>query len=201
MIKAFLFDYDGVITQGVDVKVPSERLAENLGISIEEATNSLVSIWDGYSVGELSMEEMWKGIENHLGKKISSDKRDIWFGWDELTPIPFMLKFVGDLKSKGYPVGLVSNVFLETADIIRQNGGYDSFDFTVLSCEVGARKPDQKIYEYAMEKLNGINTSEVVFLDDRQHSIDGAREFGLNTIHVINHENAMKEVYSLIKHT
>jgi len=69
VIKAFLFDYDGVITQGVDVKVPSERLAENLGISIEEATNSLVSIWDGYSVGELSMEEMWKGIENHLGKK------------------------------------------------------------------------------------------------------------------------------------
>lgn len=197
-MQAFLFDYDGVITPGVDVKIPAERLARNAGVSVDEASGAIVEIWNGYSTGKSSFDEAWAGIEGYLGKKISGDKRDIWFKWKDLTPIPSMLTFVKELKTKGYPVGLVSNVFQETADIIRQNGGYDSFDFTILSCEVGARKPDRKIYELAMDKLEGIDKSKVVFLDDRQHAIDGAREFGLHAIHVVDRDDAIKEVYRLL---
>ncbi len=197
-MKAFLFDYDGVITPGVDVKIPAKRLANNANVTIDKASEAITEIWDGYSTGKLSFEETWINIEKQLGKKISTDKRDIWFGWKDLTPIPFMLTFVVELKTRGYPVGLLSNVFQETADVIRLNGGYDRFDFTILSCEVGVRKPDRKIYEIAMNKLEGIDKSEVVFLDDRQHAIDGAKEFGLQTIHVLNQEDAIKEVYQLL---
>lgn len=198
MIKAFIFDYDGVMTPGVDVNIPTERLAKNADVSVDEATKAVVGIWGAYSTGELSFEEAWIKIEQQLGKEVPAEKRDIWFGWKDLTPISSMLTFVDELKSKGYPIGLLSNVFQEIADIIRQNGGYDRFDFTILSCEVGARKPDRKIYELAMEKLKGIDKNEVVFLDDRQHAIDGAKDFGLNTIHVTSREDAIKEVYELI---
>lgn len=199
MIKAFLFDYDGVITPGVDVKLPAERLAKNVGISIDEASDMIMAIWDGYSTGRLSADRVWDIIETQLGKKVSAEDRNIWHTWDELKPIPFMIEFVEELKSKGYRIGLLSNVFQETADVIRQNGGYKNFDFTILSYEVGAKKPDSKIYECAMQKLEGINVQEVVFLDDRQQCIDGAKDFCLNTVHVTNHQNAIEEVTRLIK--
>lgn len=198
MIKAFLFDYDGVITKGVDVNIPAERLAKNADVSIDEATNAIKNIWDGYSTGALSKDEIWVSVENELGKEVEQDKRDIWFGWEELMPIDSMLELVGNIKSAGFPVGLVSNVFQETADVIRLNGGYSNFDFTILSCEVGAREPDRLIYQSAMEHLSGIHANEVMFLDDRQRCIDGANEFGLNTILVANREEAIMKVSRLI---
>lgn len=199
MIKAFLFDYDGVITPGVDVRLPAGRLAKNIGVSIDDASNAIMNTWDGYSTGRLSVTKAWDSIETQLGKKVPNEQRNIWHTWDELKPIPFMLEFVEELQSKGYRVGLISNVFKETADLIRQNGVYNKFDFTILSYEVGAKKPDPKIYECAMQKLEGVNVNEVVFLDDRQHCIDGAKDFGLNTIHVTSHQNAIEEVRRLLE--
>lgn len=198
MIKAFLFDYDGVISQGVDVTLPAKRLAHNVGVTEASAVEIIKSIWDDYSTGRSTSDEVWKNIEDQLDAKVPEDKRDIWHTWDELKPLPFMLDFVEELQSKGYPVGLLSNVFKETADIICSNHGYDSFSFTILSCDAGYRKPDPKIYRLAMEKLPGIKTDEVLFLDDREHCILGAKDFGLQTIHVTDHMVAIEQVRHLI---
>ena len=201
MIKAILFDYDGVISQGVDVMLPAKRLAENISISEDRATELIKSIWDDYSTGRSSSDEVWNTIESQLGVKVPDEKRNIWHTWSELESLPYMLDFVSRLKSKGYQVGLLSNVFKETADIIRDNGGYDNFDFTILSCEVGSRKPEREVYAAAMKKLPGIQPGEVLFLDDREHSIAGAKDFGLKTIHVTNHKEAVEQVNSLLDST
>lgn len=201
MIKAFLFDYDGVISQGVDVMLPAKRLADNVGVSEDEATTLIKSIWDDYSTGRASSDEVWNTIESKLGLKVPDEKRNIWHTWSELEPLLYMLDFVSTLKSKGYHVGLLSNVFKETAGIIRDNGGYDNFDFTILSCEVGARKPEREVYVAAMKKLPGIHPGEVLFLDDREHCIVGAKDFGLQTIHVTNHKETVKQVNNLLDST
>jgi len=198
MIKAFLFDYDGVISQGVDVTLPAKRLAHNVGISEARAAEVIKSIWNDYSTGRLSSNDAWNSIEDQLGTNIPDEKRNIWRTRDELKPLPYMLEFVNGLKSKGYRAGLLSNVFKDTADMIRESGGYDSFDFTILSCEVGARKPDAKVYAMAMKELPGIQPNEVLFLDDREHCILGAKEFGLQTIHVTDHKVAIEQVNRLI---
>lgn len=198
MIKAFLFDYDGVISQGVDVTLPAKRLADNVGIPEDVAAGIIKSIWGDYSTGRSSNNDVWHSIENQLGMRVSDEKRNIWHTWEELRPLPYMLEFVNELKSKGYLVGLLSNVFKDTADVIRDNGGYESFDFTILSCEVGARKPEPQVYTIAMEKLSGIQPNEVLFLDDREHCILGAKEFGLQTIHVTDHKAAIEQANGVI---
>lgn len=198
MIKAFLFDYDGVISQGVDVTLPAKRLAHNIGISEVKASELIKTIWDNYSRGESTSDDVWNTIQNQIGANVPTEKRNIWHTWDELKPLPYMLDFVDELKSKGYQVGLLSNVFKETADIIRDNGGYRSFDFTILSCEAGARKPEPGIYALAMKKLPGIQPGEVLFLDDRERCILGAKEFGLQTIHVTDHKMAIEQIDNLI---
>jgi len=198
MIKAFLFDYDGVISQGVDVTLPAKRLAHNVGISEARAAEIIKSIWNGYSTSKLSSDEVWSSIEDQLAMSIPDEKRNIWHTRDELKPLPYMLEFVNGLKSKGYRVGLLSNVFRETAGMIRVSGGYDSFDFTSLSYEVGARKPESKVYAMAMKELPGIQPNEVLFLDDREHCILGAKKFGLQTIHVTDHKAAIEQVSRVI---
>jgi HAD superfamily hydrolase (TIGR01509 family) len=197
MIKALLFDYDGVITAGVKDGIPATRLASNLGISYDEAAMWIVSIWDGFSTGMMSESEAWQKIEEQYGKPIAPKQRNIWYTWDELLPIPKMLELVRKLKEKGYPVGLASNVLPVTAQLIRKNGGYDEFDFLVLSYQAGARKPDTKIYDTAMANLKDIPAEEVLFLDDRKPCTDAAGKLGMKTILVTNHDEAIKEVLAL----
>lgn len=199
MIKAILFDYDGVMTAGVEDGIPSRRLAKELGITYEKASEWIMNAWDEYSTGRATEEETWNTIESQYGQPIGPSQRDIWYTWEELTPLPEMVDLVKQVKAAGYKVGIVSNVFQQTADIIRAGGGYDGFDFVVLSYEVGARKPEAKIYEEALSHLEGLAPDEVLFLDDRERGTLGAEALGIQTIHVTNHAEAINEVQKLIK--
>jgi len=198
MIKAILFDYDGVITAGVKDNVPATRLAENLNVSIEKTSEWIVGVWDGFSTGKMNEQEAWQKIEEQYGQPISAAQRDIWYTWEELQPLPEMLELVRNLKSKGYDIGLLSNVLPVTAQLIRENGGYDDFDFLVLSCEVGARKPAPLMYETALAKLKDTTPEEVVYLDDREPLTVAASELGIKSIHVTDHAVAINTLEQLI---
>lgn len=198
MIKAFLFDYDGVITAGVPDNSTGVRLGRNLGISTEEASKLIVSIWNEFSTGRMSEREAWQKIERQYGKPISDRQRDAWNTWDELRPLPKMLELVRTLKSKGYPVGLLSNVLPVTAQLIHQNGGYDDFDFVVLSCEVGARKPNAKMYHTALSKFKDIKPDEVLYLDDREPLTIAASKLGIQSLHVSSHDKTIRAVLGLV---
>lgn len=198
MLKAFLFDYDGVMSMGVKDGIPASRLAENLAVSFEQASMWIISIWDGFSTGGLNEEEAWRIIEEQYGQPIRIEKRDIWYTWKELKPLPEMVELASLVKSKGYLVGLLSNVLPVTVSVIREHGGYNSFDFLTLSCEVGARKPDTKIYEAALSNLEGIVAEEVVFMDDREPCVSAASLLGMNAFHLTDHMQAIQQVHKLI---
>lgn len=55
----------------------------------------------------------------------------------------------------------------------------------ILSYEVGARKPDREIYEAAFETakrvLPDLQPAEVLFIDDLERNVEGARQFGFDS--------------------
>lgn len=68
------------------------------------------------------------------------------------------------------------------------------FDVFISSAEVGLRKPDRKIYELAVKKLDefdrqkggtGIKAEDILFLDDIGENLKTAREMGMRTIKVL----------------
>lgn len=68
------------------------------------------------------------------------------------------------------------------------------FDVFVASAEVGMRKPDARIYELAVKKLDefdrqkggeGVKAEEVLFLDDIGENLKTAREMGMRTMKVV----------------
>lgn len=201
MIKAFLFDYDGVITKAMPDGTLASRLAKNLNISEALASEWIAEIWAPLLIGKLSEDEVFRFFEAKYGKPIAQKDRDVWFRWEDLTPLPIMIALVRKLKNQGYLLGVLSNATASTKEEIRKNGGYDDFDFVILSSEVGSKKPDATIFEAALKKLPGIKPNEVVFLDDRETATIAAAKLGLKTILVKDHAKAIREIEDIISQT
>jgi putative hydrolase of the HAD superfamily len=71
------------------------------------------------------------------------------------------------------------------------------FDVVVESAKVGVRKPDRRFYELACE-LAGVAPDEVVFLDDLGVNLKPAREMGMTTIKVVDADEAIDELWSVL---
>lgn len=198
MIRAFLFDYGGVMTAHGKGGELGERLGKILDMSPEQAYRLLATAWDDFSVGEISEEKLWQGIESRSGKKVPLEQRGIWNTWESSRPLAQMRELVQMLKSKGYIVGLVSNVIPNTLEEINRNGGYDDFDFLILSCEIGYAKPDPEIYKHALDYLPGISTNEVVFIDDQERFLLPAQKLGMKTILAGTPEQVITDVQNLV---
>ena len=199
MIKAFLFDYGGVMSSGGKGTEPAERLATHLGIDFNEADGLLKRRLGDFVMGKISHDSLWKEIEALYGAPISNDKRDIWNSWEKnLKPYPDMLALLSQLKTDGYTVGLLSNVVPHVAKDLQEHGAYQLFDFTILSCEAGYAKPDKEIYELALSKLPGVKPEEVIFVDDQERCLVPAKEMGMHTILAQNPTQIKEDIHNLL---
>ena len=71
------------------------------------------------------------------------------------------------------------------------------FDEIIESSKVGIRKPDQKIYEMACDRL-GLMCSEIIYLDDLGINLKPARLMGISTIKVFSEEQAINDLGAMI---
>jgi putative hydrolase of the HAD superfamily len=85
------------------------------------------------------------------------------------------------LRKNGYLVPVLSNVNPITVRFNKARGWYDVFSHLILSCEVGAAKPEKKIYRIALQKI-GMSPRECVFIDDHLTCIKTARDMGMRAI-------------------
>ncbi|HEX2915235.1 MAG TPA: HAD family hydrolase [Chloroflexia bacterium] len=89
------------------------------------------------------------------------------------------------LKKRGYRLGLVSN-FCNLPEVAYSNiasiGLLECFDQTLLSCELGWRKPSRRIYAAICERLE-VAPVECLFVGDRLvEDILGPQSFGMRTV-------------------
>jgi FMN phosphatase YigB (HAD superfamily) len=67
----------------------------------------------------------------------------------------------------------------ERVDMLDVRFGFISwFDGGIFSHEVGVRKPNPKIYEFALQK-GGTKPDETVFIDDKPKMIEPATKMGI----------------------
>ena len=71
------------------------------------------------------------------------------------------------------------------------------FDVIIDSSEVGARKPEPRIYEITREKL-GVAHDEIFFLDDIGQNLKAARALGWNTVLFTDTDEALAVLETLI---
>lgn len=198
MVEALIFDYGGVVSDGGRNFEPAMRLASNLAIDQSSAVQLISGPWDQLSKGFIDVDDFWSQVEDTLGGAIHDSLKDIWNTFDNcMSPRKEIQATLMSLKASGHILGLLSDTVPPTAQSIRHGGGYDPFDFTILSCEVGVRKPDEKIYNIALSKIPNINPSNIVYIDDNPKNLVPAQKLGMQTILAGNCEDLNMEISNI----
>ncbi|MDI3409224.1 HAD family hydrolase [Streptomyces cavernicola] len=96
----------------------------------------------------------------------------------ELREDEAMFDLAAELRRLGVRVGLLSNSW---GDIYPRERLEALFDPLVISAEVGLRKPHAAIFELTLERLR-LPASRVVFIDDAEPNVLGARAVGLRAL-------------------
>ena len=86
------------------------------------------------------------------------------------------------LGNRGFRLAMLSNDVSEWYFFLRKKWKLDDiFELSIISGDVGIRKPDVEIYRYALEKLK-CNPGKCLFIDDRVKNLIPANELGMQVI-------------------
>ena len=196
-IRAVYFDFGGVIVR-TEFQAPRQHLAERLGMEYE----SLIKVvFDSETaiqatMGQISEDEHWAAVMRrlHLPESDAQAIQDEFFAGDIIDTN--LLDFMRGLRKK-VKVGLISNAWSGLRPYMISHKFADAFDSMIISAEAGVAKPGPDIYQIALEKL-GVAPPESVFLDDFPENVAGARAIGMQAIHFIQPEQALKELKRLL---
>lgn len=196
-VKVVFFDLGGVIVR-TEFQAPRQQLADRLGMDYDDL-NKIVFDSDTSnraSIGEISSEEHWLSVIKRLKRPISEIPviRDEFFAGDIVDRT--LLDYIRSLRSR-YKTGLISNAWGDLRDYIAREKFDDAFDKMIISAEVGAVKPEAKIFQIALEQF-GVSPSEAVFVDDFLINIQGCEKVGIKGILFKDPESTLQQLKKLL---
>jgi FMN phosphatase YigB (HAD superfamily)/DNA-binding XRE family transcriptional regulator len=150
------------------------ELAQTSGVSADRIETTFWHYNDAVCRGEMSLDD-FNRIMADTCKMMVDWKR---FYMSAVDPIIEMHELVSWAASN-YRVGLLSNIMPGFIAEMMQSGLIPSlsFDAIIDSSEVGAIKPEKKIYEIAQERA-GVLSSEILLIDDSRANIMAAEHMG-----------------------
>lgn len=187
MIKALIFDMDGVIIDSEPIHFESDRITmREYGIEIsDDVLIRYVGVTNPAMWAELKeLYNLDSSIDELLEKQLKH-KFDL-FGTRKLKAIDGICELVNLLKEKGIKIGLASSsprVFIEL--ILKNLEIIDFFDVIVSGDDVLKSKPEPDIFLRA-SKLLGVEPKDCMVIEDSEHGVKAAKSAGMKCIGYIN---------------
>jgi putative hydrolase of the HAD superfamily len=161
-------------------------------------------LWDRnrllYDRGDLSPEAYWSALAKDAGTRLTGEQLIQLRQWDlEMWAHdnPAMVEWLRQIHSSGVKTALLSNMPHDMVRYVRQEFDWlDQFDHLTFSAEVSLIKPDAAIYEHSLRGV-GVAPSEVLFVDDKEPNIQGARAVGLRAIRFHSVEQLRSDLQEL----
>ncbi len=181
-VKVFFYDIGGVL-----VKLIMDKAFEKFSLASGKTVQDMRKIFSdldicrSYETGEMSSQEFYRKISDLTGVKMSFEEfAKVWCDDVFIENRP-EIECLKRLKQK-YRIFLLSNTnelhykyLLSTLPVLRLVDG------AVLSYEVGACKPEKKIYLEALKAADA-KPHECVFIDDTKENIEAARSLGIRAV-------------------
>lgn len=102
--------------------------------------------------------------------------------YEKANCFPAVPSVLGQLQSQGIRTAILSNGTPKMLEAGAKNAGIDTvLDHIFSVASVKVFKPDPKVYQLALDQLNGTK-SEILFISSNQWDIAGAARFGLMTV-------------------
>ncbi len=183
--RALLVDYGGVLTGPVDRSFADHE--RTLGLPPGRAYQLLLAasdVVDGGPIaslerGELTTEdfdELLLALLLRGGHQIATQGSLLAGLFAGLAPAGGVWELVAAARAAGVRTALLSNSW--GTDLYPRHLLDEHFDVTVISGEVGLRKPDPAIYHLAAERL-GVQPARCAFVDDLPANVEVARRLGM----------------------
>jgi FMN phosphatase YigB (HAD superfamily) len=201
MIKLFVFDLGNVILPFEHRQI-AVKLHETSRIQDRFTPDDLFKflfdmdrgLVNPYEEGLMSSVDFFAKLREKYKLELEYDEfKDIWnIIFQEDSEVNNAILY---LKNKGYPVFLLSNTNeLHFSYIMERYPIVHSLDEWILSYEVGAKKPKQKIFDTIFEKTDTAR-GEVLYIDDVPEYVEAAKNYGLQGLVFKN----AKDVWELLK--
>ena len=207
-IKTIIFDFGGVITNSPieGFKLLEEKHGYDKGIITNiNMNNPDNNAWAKSERGEIDINTFLEEFEKEalsIGQKINA-KEILQQLYGSLRE-----NMINKIKllstSKKYKLICLTNV-LKGVDIFTPKERVEAvkdvmsyFDIIYESYKLNMRKPEARIYQYILKELN-IEPQETVFLDDLGMNLKSAKQLGINTIKVIDPNDAIYQLDEILE--
>lgn len=90
-----------------------------------------------------------------------------------------------EIKKCGISIGLITNCFSEEAAVIQESVLYPYFDAVCMSCKLGLRKPDRRIFHLCLEQLQVLPEECLYCGDGGSHELEVARDMGMQPLQAL----------------
>ncbi len=184
-IRALILDYGGVISQSQNPDNVNNIL-QILRQDDNDFRNVYQSKRENYDNGQLSGEEYWLSILQHYGfeqndSKVTNLIQEDVKSWTQINDS--MIQFIKESRGKLHKLAIISNMTRDTLAFMKKHFQWlELFDELIFSCEIGKNKPDKRIYEACLSRLE-IPPQECLFVDDSVENLHGAMKSGMEVIH------------------
>lgn len=197
--RAVLLDvFETVLT--VDFDAVLNGLAEASGVAKEHWLAGLDDARHDLMTGTISPAEAVTAIFERARvrpRDVSTlVRRDPELLLEHATAYPDVAPFLAELRDRGIASAFVSNCAPNAGPLLSRLGLAAQVDAVILSCEVGATKPDAAIYTRALEAL-AVDASDAVFVDDQASYCVGAEAIGMKAVRIDRQGRAQRAVQSL----
>jgi putative hydrolase of the HAD superfamily len=178
MIKAIIFDADGVLING---EMFSKQLARDYGISTEITLPFFTGEFQQCLIGKADLKEILvKHLKQWGWNKSVEEFLEYWFK-SEHNIDEKLVDYIQELRNKGIKCYLATNQEKHRVQYMLDKMGFSQcFDKVYASAHLGHKKPTKEFYSKVTEDLNGVARNDILFWDDTLENVEAAREFGIN---------------------
>jgi putative hydrolase of the HAD superfamily len=194
LIRAVLFDYDGVLTTDKTGSLTTHRhLSRASGL----AFSTVAAVFGRYNrdltLGRTTYARIWPQACQALGREL--DIGLLREAFESTPPNEGMFSLARALKAR-HRVGIVTDNKLDRIDHLRVHQSLDAlFDPIVVSASVGSGKEGSAIFQHALDRL-ALPAHECVFIDNSDANLATAEALGFKTCF---HDDGRNDIAALVR--
>lgn len=181
MEKIFLFDINGVILESVDIKLMYDEMKCTCTYEEFKSISTASKLYYDHESGFIGTDRYIELLKEYTGSKITKEDYIKLHYRAKSKYSEQAKKLMKHLKSKGYKLGIISNLKKMDAEYFFKTFDTDQFDYEFYSCFIHSMKPDDKIFEEVARVTKPLE-NEVYFFDDVLENCKKAREYGIKAI-------------------
>lgn len=202
-IKALVFDIGGVLQLGNYSEKPirghrvlgvHNYVAKKLKISLDQYFDSLDTAYTKSIEGLISEEQTTKIIAKNLSISVKKLKQLFYQAYKRNFKLnKQLINFAVNLRKQSYKIAVLSDQWYLSKNSLVTLEIKKNFKPLIISCDVGMRKPNPKIYKLILKKMK-LPIKQTLFIDNQEWNIKPAKKLRMNVILFENTTQLIKDL-------